>query len=390
MVRLLLVNDFYLCGGAETAFRNAEKALGNVHDVEVHKFFFMRRPNHLLAPLSIINPLAFISLALCILRTKPDVVYIHNFTGVISILGMYAIAAYKVLLKRRITILLSLHDYSLFSPSPSLLFFRKNKLVTDEGGNRSLAITVFNSHKGSAVISAGKYLRWKISASLMPISQIDHVLAPSKFMQEFARRKLKCESILLFPNPVVDNMDNKEEFIDHPVFRCDQPGRPILGFFGRNAPEKGLEELLKELANIDFEVEVRVYSALSSSDVRRISALPVGLCRLVICNEVPHHQIEECFRGLTCVIVPSVWVENAPMIISEALSNAIPVVVRRIGSLEIIAESSDMVFSYRNSAELSTILRSIQNTQFPPSTLKGELYTEFQENFCNLLEQVNR
>lgn len=65
---------------------------------------------------------------------------------------------------------------------------------------------------------------------------------------------------------------------------------------------------------------------------------PAGAQNVRVLGQQPSSRMPELIAGARCVIVPSLWPENCPMIILEALRAGVPVVASRIGGIPELIE----------------------------------------------------
>jgi len=123
---------------------------------------------------------------------------------------------------------------------------------------------------------------------------------------------------------------------DHEVLR--------LGFLGSLMPSKGPHLLLKAFARLpagaaslalmgdhvpyhgDESYRGRLTPLMDRADVQHLGALP-------------HDQVPKALSSLDVLVVPSIWMENAPLVVREAFLAGVVVVASRLGGLaEIISD----------------------------------------------------
>jgi glycosyltransferase involved in cell wall biosynthesis len=150
--------------------------------------------------------------------------------------------------------------------------------------------------------------------------------APSQWMGEVARR---------YGAP--------PEKIHHVPYGTDEkPGaRPrakdgnarglVVGYLGRFDRMKGLEVLGKAMRLLPpgLEVEARIHAPLA--DVpdeyeREVRALFSGEPRIRLLGKAGRNQIGQILPALDALVVPSLWYENNPIVISEAQAHRVPVI----------------------------------------------------------------
>ena len=71
-------------------------------------------------------------------------------------------------------------------------------------------------------------------------------------------------------------------------------------------------------------------------------------------GEVENDKISSVYAGVDVLVVSSIWYENAPLVILEALAAHVPVVASRIGGIpELIKEGvNGLLFEPNNSEDL--------------------------------------
>jgi len=142
-----------------------------------------------------------------------------------------------------------------------------------------------------------------------------------------------------------------------------------IGFFGQMSPLKGIITLLdaaKELA--DWEVEnlsIELYGDYSNQPKAFQEAVINKLEELG--SNAKYHgpyenkQVHKLMQSVDAVIVPSVWWENSPVVIQEALTNGRPVICSNIGGMaEKVRPGLDgLWFDVGDAMSLAYLLRDI-------------------------------
>jgi GT2 family glycosyltransferase/glycosyltransferase involved in cell wall biosynthesis len=123
-----------------------------------------------------------------------------------------------------------------------------------------------------------------------------------------------------------------------------RPPSPVLrlGFAGGLAPSKGGRVLLEAVARLPpGRVTVDVLGEVSGADAEVVSDL---LARPFVrrTGPVPHDYMPEAMAALDVLVVPSLWLENAPFIIREAFAAGLPVVASNLGGMvEMVRDGVD-------------------------------------------------
>src|SRR6185436_1949847 len=120
---------------------------------------------------------------------------------------------------------------------------------------------------------------------------------------------------------------------DHDVF--------TLGFIGYLGTHKGLDVLLRALSLLADSGEVRLVVAGDGDERGNLEALcqELRLDRVVsFCGRVDNQRIPAIYEQMDVLVVPSVWPENSPVTITEAMASGIPVIASDIGGVSELVE----------------------------------------------------
>lgn len=145
------------------------------------------------------------------------------------------------------------------------------------------------------------------------LAACDFVTAPSSFMAERMERAGAGRPFVLH------NGIDGEGTLPEPAIA---PGYAL--FAGRPTREKG------------YEIARRVFAKPSMREYRLLVAAeapPCTLSNVLILGQQSHDRMSDLIARASCVIVPSIWPENCPMIILEALQAGVPVVGSSIGGI---------------------------------------------------------
>jgi glycosyltransferase involved in cell wall biosynthesis len=112
--------------------------------------------------------------------------------------------------------------------------------------------------------------------------------------------------------------------------------RQRVGFMGTVAPHKGVHVLIEAFRRVDApEARLEIHGALTVAPdyVARLRDLAGGDPRIALRGPFAEGRQWDVLAGLDLLVVPSVWWENSPLTILEALSAGIPVVASAIGGI---------------------------------------------------------
>jgi glycosyltransferase involved in cell wall biosynthesis len=190
------------------------------------------------------------------------------------------------------------------------------------------------------------------------VERVDLVLSPSHFLAE----SLQADG-LSFPKLHV-------EPTGVPVGSAHEAGRQShdglhLLFLGTWVAHKGPQVLARALATMPSRLfeggQVRataVGPAPFPAFQKEVIELAQG--RLQVRPTLLPHEVPAILSEVDLLVVPSLWAENAPLVVLEALAGGTPVVASRIGGLpELLAGGGGELFEAGDHHELARILTEL-------------------------------
>jgi GT2 family glycosyltransferase/glycosyltransferase involved in cell wall biosynthesis len=305
---------------------------------------------------------------------KPDAAHIHHLTGLSTTIV-------RILAERRIPSVFTLHDYWLMCHRGQLLDvdYRACDGPGTEGCHACLPAAGGAGRIGFAgavavraverrlpaasarqlrrvaeglagmIASSGEVEdqeRCRIAHMREVCAEILHFLAPSRDIRErFVRFGVAPERITVSGNGVVQLNGAASPTSVGSAFRRTVGGHGLrLGFLGSLMISKAPHVLLEAAARLPRRsVAVDLFGACSAyhgDDSYRKQIEPLLHGEGVRAHgAIPHEQVAEALGSIDVLVVPSVWPENAPLVIQEAFLAGIPVVASRIGGIpEMVAD----------------------------------------------------
>ncbi|HEX6884123.1 MAG TPA: glycosyltransferase [Planctomycetota bacterium] len=201
-------------------------------------------------------------------------------------------------------------------------------------------------------------------------TNFDLVLAPSRFLIEelvrggFARERIE-HSPLGF---------EVADLAGLPPVRPD-PARPVrFAFLGGVAKHKGVHVLLEAFARLPGGAELAVWGGSTDrvyvEHVRRRAGEVGAQWR----GSYERADLPRILAEVDAVVVPSIWVENFPLVIHEAFAAGRPVLTSRLGALaEIVHDGSDGLLAEPGDVEdLARVLRRcVEEAALLPALARG-------------------
>jgi glycosyltransferase involved in cell wall biosynthesis len=176
---------------------------------------------------------------------------------------------------------------------------------------------------------------------------LDRIVVPSRFYREkLMEWGWPAEQLVHIPN-----------FIAAGDFVADyRPGDYFL-YFGRLAPEKGVDKLIA--AAVASGVQVKIAgSGHAEGDLRVLAGEADNVEFLGYRSGA---ALWELVRGSRAVVLPSQWYENAPLSILESFACGKPVIGARIGGIvELVREGeTGFLFAHDDVADLADRLLAV-------------------------------
>ncbi len=161
---------------------------------------------------------------------------------------------------------------------------------------------------------------------------IDVVLAPTAYMRSRLIRLGMAESrIHVVPYGVAPPDPKRVRMVE----RADGDERLRIAFVGSLSPSKGAHLLLEALAGIrDLPAEVSLWGGRTDeSYARRLDALAAADPRVRLAGTFAEGEFGAILAWADLLVIPSLWYENAPLVLLEALAHRCPVVVSDVPGL---------------------------------------------------------
>ena len=191
------------------------------------------------------------------------------------------------------------------------------------------------------------------------MNRIGMVLVATRFMGEMLRHHgLEAGRICHVPFG-----------IDHTPIKCvSAKGSEKdlrIGFIGTLYYHKGAHVLLEAVRSLPAEMalKVKIYGDLEQFPeyVRSLRSIAGNDHRIDFCGTFPNPEIGAIFSGLDVLVIPSLWYENSPLILSFAQAARVPVVATDSeGMKEAIADNENgILFEKGDVKGLAHIIRTL-------------------------------
>ncbi len=263
-------------------------------------------------------------LAALLEELRPDVVHLHHYTnfGVETLLHIR-----RALPEARIV--LTLHEYLAICNHFGQMVKRPGFGLCERSGPRDCA-RCFPERTEQDFFLRELYLKRFFGL-------VDHFVSPSRFLaQRYAAWGLDPAAI-----SVVENGMPEPDHAASPPPAPDAEDGLVFAFFGQISRLKGIDVLFDAAALLEKDgvggLRIEVHGDYSGQppDFRaafekRLEDTPANLRH---CGPYENARVHELMRPAHAVLVPSIWWENSPLVIQEALLNRRPVICSDIGGM---------------------------------------------------------
>lgn len=284
-------------------------------DIEVYRINTIQQdydPQHL----NFLHPIVDQHFSAVLREFAPDAVHCHNLMGLSARLPILA-AEFGA------RVFVTLHDFWGFCLRNTLL--RADGRTCSDYDACHICLPAGNDTEGARMP-----LRLRKDLLSLAFDHVDMFVAPSSFIaQKYQSAGFDGERIVVIPN----GMDLRRFA---PQEASQQSQRPIrLLYVGYLGTHKGVEVLLLAMALLQHSnVELELVGAGSEEPAYRAKAVELGLGnRVVWCGRRAPSDMPQAYARADIVVLPSIWEENQPVCLMEAMACGLPVVASRIGGI---------------------------------------------------------
>jgi len=276
---------------------------------------------------------------------SPDIVHFHNLIGLSA-------ALIHIAKQKHLRTVLTLHDH--------WGFCYKNTILKDE---KNICRNYFKCEECMPFITEGYYKNIPISMRndflAMQFNDVDIFISPSQYLADaYIHAGFPKEKFRVIWNGIdVNRFDNIRKNIENSDIRFT-----FIGYFGAH---KGLNILLDALPFISknhrFKINLIGTGELFEKYKQQVKSK--GFDDLVeFWGRID--KIDRAYSETDVLILPSIWPENQPVTITEAMASRIPVIASNIGGNPELIEDGNTgyLFEPANSRDLaSKMLEFISN-----------------------------
>lgn len=293
---------------------------------------------------------------------RPDIIHIHNIYHHISP------SILSVSRRFKIPVVMHLHDYKLICPNHTL--FVKGKNCDSCRGHKYFNCVKKRCLKNSFFASFLVALEMYIHHRILKIYQknISLFIAPSEHMKKiclyFGWDKIAKDKFLVVYNSysqeliVTQKSLNNQESVSFENSLNSQEN--YLLYFGRLGEEKGIDVLLNAISRTAEKLKI-VGSGEEGAKLKlKVESLKL---RVEFLGYKSGEELRLLISGAKAIVMPSIWQENMPLSLLEAMSLGKTVIASKIGGFPEIIEDglSGFLFEPGNFRDLASKINALKN-----------------------------
>jgi len=268
--------------------------------------------------------------------------------------------------QRNIPIVYTLHDYWLMCPRGQFMQMHSddNNLwaACDGQEDRKCATQCYARYfSGSTEEEELDINYWEswVSRRMQHIrevtEQVDVFISPAKYLKE---RYEKDFGLLPEKNIYLDYGFDRSRMLG----RQRQSEEPFtFGYIGTHIPAKGIHLLIEAFGKTLGKAQLRIWGRNNSQATAAlkdiVNRLPVEKKKQVIWTDEYKNQeiVEDVFNHVDAIVVPSIWVENSPLVIHEAQQARVPVITANAGGMDeyVNHDLNGLLFDHRSENALT-------------------------------------
>jgi glycosyltransferase involved in cell wall biosynthesis len=275
----------------------------------------------------------------------------------------------KIVKKYKIPIVYTIHDFWLYCV--------KGQLINKKGEICS-GPSIDKCFNCSNYVVNEKEVELIIKHMNESINMIDKFISPSITLKDFFVKQGICEEKIAY---LKYGFNTEKIKYNRKVFSNEM--KINFGFMGRVIPTKGIKVLVDCFKNLENET-LSIYGGIG------VQKRFLETENIKFKGSYNNNNINEVLNDIDVLIVPSIWLENAPLVIQEAFLAGIPVITSNLGGMSELVKNgvNGYTFEVGNSKELEKIITMISNRPEILNELHNsrDLVVDIKEDVKNIVK----
>jgi len=371
-MRILLIHNTYQKSGGEDTVFSAEKAMLESHGHEIVEYV---RNNEEISNIGTFKAAlqtlwsieTYRELTKLIEKTKPDLTHFHNTFMLVSPAGYYACK------KANLPVVQTLHNFRLICPVALLL--RDSKPCEECVGKKFPWPGIVH----------GCWQQSKLKTTLVALmiglhhllgtwqTKVDRYIALTEFCRDkFIEGGLPPKKIVVKPN-----------FTKNQGPRSSNPQAGGL-FIGRLSEEKGLDTLLAAWKTLPH-VPLKIVGDGPLADYVKVALSTFTMNSVQWLGRLPNEKVQELLLESKFLVITSRCYETFPLVIIEAFSRGIPIILPDTANLTTLVENN-ITGLYYHSEDADDLAKKVDwawNHAEEMRTMGDAAYQEYQKKYSS-------
>ncbi len=288
---------------------------------------------------------------------KPDVAHIEH-------LNHLSLNIVDVLAERGIPAVYTLHDFWLMCPRGQ--FIQSNTVgepwkVCDGQEDSKCASICYRTHYSGYTDPKQNLEYWKgwvgnrMRSAASAVGKIDYFIAPSKtvlntFLEYYPDARKR--TLYLDYGFDLEKLKGRRRLPEEKF---------VFGYIGTHIPAKGIDYLIKAFGELKGDPVLRIWGRPRKEYTQSLIELADEISSqtgksIEWMGEFDSERIvEQVFNNVDAIVVPSIWLENSPLVIHEAQQVRVPVITADVGGMAeyVEHERNGLLFKFRDISSLT-------------------------------------
>jgi len=273
-------------------------------------------------------------------REKPDLVHVAHAMRV----GEFVTALPSL----GVPYIVTLTDFFLICPKYTLYTSHNTLCHGPDGGRACMDLCPEFQHD---------FITKRLKTARNVLFNAKAVVSPSKFLSIMMKQEFPDLRIQII------NYGMRYSTIKQNTRKYSMGGKIVFCYAGSLNHHKGVHILVEAFKNvISNHAVLNIYGSGADQDyVSKLIAMAEGDSRIRFCGVFPGEKVGEILAGTDVVILPSIWYENTPLVLREALACSVPVISSDVGGMaeNINNGVNSLVFRTGDPQHLKGVLQTV-------------------------------
>ncbi len=314
---------------------------------------------------------------------KPDIVHIGHLSHLST--GLPEISK-----RHHVPVIFTLHDYWLACPRGQFLQVMPNSTgnwpcCPGQEDKRCAERCYSRTHAGSVDMKNSDMAYWtswihsRMSDVRKQLSSIDMLVSPSMYLRDRIIKELGVPTRKI----VVEHYGFDHHRLNGRIRNPETS--MVFGYIGRIIAAKGINDLINAFGMLKGNPRLRIWGENTFPDGVALKKLAASISqrnrgRIEWCGPYRNTDIvESVLNRVDVVVVPSIWDENSPLVIQEALHARVPVIAPNHGGMgELVRDGENgLTYPHRDMLGLYRKMQYAVESQNAMTALgsRGNLYS---------------